>query len=537
MTRLLFPGRHHVLTNFQLEYLTLATQGDPAELRDVNGQPLSLAEPIDTVLWAVTSANHSNTRRNPLPAHRREAAIEDFARDLDASSLVYLIDDVGKSERFAEYVLKKIAVESQGRFRLTPADTVVGCSTPEVIAQYERLGFRILPVELANRKAVQFRARTPWHLMADLVEAGLEGKDWRRQEFFLTEVAPATRRLYLKYGYGDLIIDLHRQPLTDDGGLTATRDYNVYTRAFDEGAERKYQLIKDLVLPGRIVDIGCCTGSLLRQLTLDDRFHESDFYGVEIAHDLFARCESRKHEGYFANDNVFFLQQNAANQALFPPSSINTFTTFSLTHELESYQGRDMLLHFLHLLHGQLVDGGRWINVDVVGPEDPEQAVWLWLNSTDGRNDDYQEVFRPEERERWRTYLGGLSTLGRFRRFQHDFRREEGYRLQAEVVERDGQLYARLSLGDACEFLSKKDYLENWVSEMHETFCYWSFSRWKQAVEQASYTVHPGSHAFTSSWLVENRYRGKAELFRAAGDGLEALPYPVTNMVLVAEKR
>jgi hypothetical protein len=37
-------------------------------------------------------------------------------------------------------------------------------------------------------------------------------------------------------------------------------------------------------------------------------------------------------------------------------------------------------------------------------------------------------------------------------------------------------------------------------------------------------------------WIVRNRYEGKAELSRQAGDALEPLPYPVTTMLLIAEK-
>ena len=47
-----------------------------------------------------------------------------------------------------------------------------------------------------------------------------------------------------------------------------------------------------------------------------------------------------------------------------------------------------------------------------------------------------------------------------------------------------------LSLRDACEFLSKKDYLDNWRSEMHETFCFWSLADWRSAVERAGFVVH-----------------------------------------------
>jgi hypothetical protein len=538
MTCLLFPGRHHLLTTFQLQYLTLVTGADPAALRDVNGALLGLKSPIDLIAWAVTSANHSNTRRNPLPAHRREAAIEDFAAQLDAASHVYLIDDLGATPRFAEYTLKKIEVDSQGALRLTPENAVVACSTPEVLEMYERLGFRILPVELLDPAARRFAAETPWQLLEAIFADGQAGQDWRRHEAFLTKVARATRRLYLKYNYGDLIAGLYRQPfLSEDGDLTRTRDYNTYVRSFDQGAERKYALIKDVVVPGRIVDIGCCTGALLQQLTRDERFRESDFYGVEIAQRLFQECLHRKEQGAFANDNVFFYQRNAVAGPIFPPNSINTFTTFALTHELESYQGRTALEQFLSLLYGQLAWKGRWINVDVVGPEDKDEVVYLWLNREDGRADDPREEFSSPDRQKCNDYLKGLSTFGRFQRFCRDYRSQVGYRVEWEAETVAGEPLIRMRLQDACEFMSKKDYTDNWQSEMCETFCFWSFCDWTRAMERAGYAVHPASHAFTNPWIVENRYRGKVKLFRKVQGILEPRDYPVTNMVIIAEKR
>ena len=47
------------------------------------------------------------------------------------------------------------------------------------------------------------------------------------------------------------------------------------------------------------------------------------------------------------------------------------------------------------------------------------------------------------------------------------------------------------------------------------------------------------SRAYSSPWIVKNRFEGKVELYRQVGGQggrLEKLPYPVTNMVLVAEK-
>jgi hypothetical protein len=90
---------------------------------------------------------------------------------------------------------------------------------------------------------------------------------------------------------------------------------------------------------------------------------------------------------------------------------------------------------------------------------------------------------------------------------------------------------------DACEFLSKKDYTDNWLSEMHETFCYWSYSEWCAAVRQAGFTIHNASREFTNPWIVANRWQEKVKLYRTTESGLERIPYPVTNMVMVAVRR
>jgi hypothetical protein len=245
----------------------------------------------------------------------------------------------------------------------------------------------------------------------------------------------------------------------------------------------------------------------------------------------------RKEQGDFANDNVFFYHRNAAAGPIFPPNSIQTFTTFALTHELESYQGRATLLRFISLIYGQLALGGRWINMDVAGPEDGDAIVYMRLNQADGRNDDYEADFGKGDRESFRQYLQGLSTFARFLRFQRDFRRGEGYRLESETGVIGGETYVRLRLRDACEFMSKKDYLDNWHSEMHETFCFWDVLQWRQALERAGFAVHPDSHAFANPWIVENRYRGKVELFRKIDSSLQPMDYPVTNVLLIAEKQ
>jgi hypothetical protein len=79
---------------------------------------------------------------------------------------------------------------------------------------------------------------------------------------------------------------------------------------------------------------------------------------------------------------------------------------------------------------------------------------------------------------------------------------------------------------------------------MHEEFAFWSFAQWKAALSDAGFHVleNPnapaeGSRVYLNPWLVENRYQGKVALFSRQGDALVPLPFPPSNVVLVAEKR
>ncbi|MNS05096.1 hypothetical protein D3C72_364920 [compost metagenome] len=134
-------------------------------------------------------------------------------------------------------------------------------------------------------------------------------------------------------------------------------------------------------------------------------------------------------------------------------------------------------------------------------------------------------------------YLDGLSTYGRFLRFAVDFRKKEGYKLEYKEEIINDESYIKLSLSDACEFMSRKDYTDNWESEMHETFTFWSFEDWKSHLEEVGFTVMPTSSAYTNDWIVQNRLIGKCELFEMGGDTLKPMNYPVTNMLMIAEKK
>ncbi|MEJ1242465.1 transferase [Chryseolinea sp. T2] len=528
---LLFPGRHQLLTEFQFQYLQAVTSKGLNQFNDINGEPIATSEPVTAIVFAVTSANHSNTRRNPLSFYLRALAIQDFSQKLGVPSFIYGIDDVGDMRDFANYTLKQVKHESEGMFDLNPSNCIVVCSTP-VLDMYEHLGFRILPAELKERSKWTHITLLPW----DAVER-IAGNDHWEQDLSLTEVIhKSSRELYVKYKLDRKIQLLFKDHMiSDDGDITTTRDYNSYVRQMDEVAELKYNDTAPFVRPGRIGDIGCAVGSWIRLACRDERFRESDFYGIEVARHLFDICHQRKHNGEFANPFVFFSQRNAVTGLVFDAHSMNTIHTSSLTHEIESYGSREDLLNFIRNRYSELTTGGVWINRDVVGPEHKNKIVMMKLNTADGRNADYDRTF--ETREQLSEYLKGLSTAARFMRFVNDFRKHEGYQLKYRVVFDSNSEYIELTLRDACEFMSRKDYVDNWESEMHETFCFWSFTEWSAHLEAEGFVILPQSRVYTNNWIVDNRLKNKVELYERAGEEIVSIDYPVTNMILVAEKK
>ena len=534
MSYVLIPGRHHTLSKFQKQYLTDILNKSQKETSDINGKSLNLENPIDTMIWAVTSANHDNTRRNPIPGHRREVMIERFSDDLDGNTYVYLINDIAKTPKFAEYVIKTIDVQSLGQHRITPKNCVVAVSTPSVIEMYEKLGFQILPLELETRSPPLYRTKRTWELIEAIAESNKKGANWRTIPEFTEDTAKASQDLFLKYNYGDLIIELFNdRVLGDDGDITETRDYATYIEAFDEGASRKYELVKKYLKNGRIVDIGCATGSIIKEMSNDKNLSESDLYGVEASRQLYSLCEQRKENGNFGNENVFFYHRNIINKNIFPENTVNTFTAFSLTHELESYSGRSALLKFLKNIYSQLIPDGMLVIYDVIGPENKDKMVLAQLSMEDGNNKDWDKKFEDKKGNDFKEFIKDLSTQAKFFRFAQDFRKEEGYKMEYEIVSKEGHEYIKIRFQDLAEFLSKKDYTDNWYSEMHETFCFWNFEDWKRELEKIGYRVSDNSEVITNEWVVKNRYENCSKIYDT---DMNQLSFPPTNVIIVAEK-
>lgn len=547
MTTLLFPGRHLLNTTFQAEYLRRVLQMPLERLTFLEGRMPAMAEPINHIVFAVTSSNQQHSRYNPIPFYVRAIGVDRFARSLErAFDFDYRIVGVphyAPTPRFAAFILKEIEEQSEGDLHLTPHNCIVLCSTPGVFKLFGDLGFSILPAEYGVEPA----PLTPTELIQQIVRAG---EAWQRAPEVRQHLHPATFDLWRDFpDVPRRVLRLWRDPLLNEtGSLTETRDYASYAFGMgnNEIIEVKYNDIRQAILPGKIVDEGCADGALLVRLAQD--FPDSDLIGIEITGEFVARCRERQRAGQFGNTFVHFHQRNIT-QSIFEDNAIDTTICNSTLHELWSYgDGERTVRDYLRMKYAQTQPGGRLIIRDVVGPENKEQEAYLRLEHRDGSNEDIQIDFH--EPQALAEHLQRLSTLARFRRFAYDFlpgRRREANGGNAAFPYREvvvhGDRYVVLALRHAVEFMTKLDYVQNWASEMHEEFAFWSFSEWKAALVKAGFRVlenpnaaQEGSRVYTSDWIVENRWQGRVALYREMNGRLEALPYPPTNIVLVGQK-
>lgn len=513
------------------------------ELPFLDDEIPAASEPVDNIVFAISSSNHQHSRYNPIPFHVRAIGVDRFARSLESAFAfdyrIVGIPHYGPTPRFAELMLKEIAEQSEGELQLTPDNCIVLSSTPGVFEQFRALGFSILPAEYGSDEPTPLR---PVSIMEKVVEAAAS---WANDRHVREHLHPSTLDLWRDFpDVPRRVQRLWRDPLlNEEGSLTETRDYASY--AFGMGNSEivavKYNDIRQAIVPGKIVDEGCADGALLVRVAQE--FPDSDLIGIEITGEFMARCRERQRAGQFGDTFVHFHQRNIL-EPIFEEASIDTVICNSTVHELWSYGDGERTVHdYLQRKFAQTRPGGRLIIRDVVGPEDQQQEVYLRLEHRDGSNDNIYTRF--DDGEALAKHLAQLSTYARFKRFARDFLNGGGearafpYR---EVVVH-GDRCAVLSLRHAAEFMSKMDYVDNWESEMQEEFAFWSFSQWKAALSGAGFQVlenpnapEQGSRVYTSDWIVQNRWQGRVALYRKSYARLESFPYPPTNIVLVGEK-
>ena len=83
------------------------------------------------------------------------------------------------------------------------------------------------------------------------------------------------------------------------------------------------------------------------------------------------------------------------------------------------------------------------------------------------------------------------------------------------------------------DFLTRKDYTDNWLSETHEQFCGLDFADWTALLDRRRLRDRRRVGAWRNDWIVDNRL---APGRRADRPGRHPLDWPDTHVLLVARR-
>jgi trans-aconitate methyltransferase len=493
---ILFPGRHLAFSQYQGNILDKTLQENPEAL----------------VLFIITSANQENCRYNPIPLAYRAIAVDRFAQAHCRRPNKYRIITLPhypkcSAESFVQKTLKECELETQTK--LHPEDTLVLISTPSLMQAWQKLGFPIHKLEASLPPEKRIYA-------ADLAKfiGESEKSDWQRHaklfdrsnfHFFLDHPHVASN-----------IQNLWKDPLfSDSGNISDLRDYNTYSEGMQANIQRKFEEIRAFIKPGRIVDEGCADGSLLKIIAA--AFPDSDLIGVDGSAEFIARAQEAHRQGAFKGSYVHFYRRNLLS-TICEKDSITTTISNSTVHEIYSYNDKENSVRsYLKEKYQQLAPGGVLLIRDVVGPENGNQKVFLHCQGTPRENYQSQPI-------------ADLNITERFLRFLS----ETGAPIPPQNNRFPGKTSFFTELSLIMEFVQKMDYVQNWESELKETFCFWSHSQWIQELKKVGFLIDPATHAHTEPWLLKNRFTNNRVFLTDTKD--REIPWPVTHQILVATK-
>lgn len=473
--------------------------------------------PNNNLVFAVTSSNQDNSRYSPVPFHIRAIGADRFAASIGARHSIYGIPHYGNNDKFASYVTKEIAEQTNGRLLMTPENTVVVSSTPAVIRMYRELGYNVLTCELESLDPPVYKAERSVDIVRIIGERGYKSA--------MELLSSANLDLFDDFPEAAEKIEfLYRDPiLTEQGNISDDRDYDLYAAAMGnkQAIEFKYNDIREFIhkTTERIADEGCADGSLLVLISKD--FPDADLIGVDIAKENIELFNERIRRGEFGESFVHIHQRNLMSY-LFPNDSVDATICNSTMHEIWSYlEGDKSRAEYLEKKFRQTRKGGRIIIRDVVGPSEKYEETYLWCNSEDGADAGKFE---------------DLSTYHRFMYFARNFMsRQMRNKINFDIEKIDGIDYFVSTMRNHSEFMTKKDYAKNIDSELKEEFAFNDVDEHASALEKAGFVVL-AKKAYVNDWIVNNRLKGKVRLFNKRNGILVPTNYPVTNMVLVGEK-
>lgn len=295
-------------------------------------------------------------------------------------------------------------------------------------------------------------------------------------------------------------------------------DFDHYAQSMNATMRVKWNDIEQYIVPGKIIDVGCGTGELTR--LIGENFPNSHVIGLDMS-DHFVHLSRTNAKGL---NNVEILQSDVLAKK-FDPGTITTKIFSSIMHELASYNGYDKEIpkQAIRQSFGELQSGGRIIIRDGISPGVHE--IYMWLNDANGMNElDPKKNLMIDIKE--------LSTEARFIRFCLQFK---GREWEHQAVKMDEMKLYKMDAHFANEFMSKKEYVENWNVEILEEFGTFTFDKYKRVLEVVGFELIE-IRMYRNPWILQNWYEDKLKLFKNERGKLTEIDYFPTNILIVGEK-
>ncbi len=295
----------------------------------------------------------------------------------------------------------------------------------------------------------------------------------------------------------------------------ARGDVSAYQRYFagmDASMDQKAAFLAAHLVtdPGaRILDLGCGSGALSARLAA--LAPGADVVGIDIDPQSVALAREK-----YPLPNLSFEVGNATSVH----ATADAVVSCSMLHHVYTYAARpydeDAAAAAVHAHVGSLRPGGLLVLRDFCVDGAAEETCLLDVGSApgaDGRSDvdmlrDFAIRARPLDPLGSGFPLEDLGAVGAgFRRF-------------------------RLPRRWSAEFLLRKDYRTDWEIELREQYAFWTVRRFARIAEAAGTRVIRAAPVH-NPWVVQHRFAGRVRRF---DERLRPLPWPATNMVLVAQR-
>jgi len=255
-----------------------------------------------------------------------------------------------------------------------------------------------------------------------------------------------------------------------------------------------------------IVDVGMASGTSTYILAL--LFPNTQIIGVDINPKMVDIAQQT-----YALPNLEYQVDDGETLASLSQEKISGFFNCSSIHHITSFNNYSQNKAYLTLKRQSelLCEDGVIVIRDFVKPEDKDILIQFPENEQGNKDAALLEQFAQTARS--------LAPTG-----------EQGFPI-IKCDHKSGKIY-QLSYPDAVEFIRRKDYINDWNVELQEEYAYYNQGEFENVLTNLGLRTIV-SQPIYNSWIINNRYNHKFELFELDGRPVSC---PPTNYVIAAEK-